>query len=358
MRASRLSVVVLVVFVLTLTAFAPIDAYKPPSGPDCLQEPGRSAPYRTQPVTFTGAHGAQLAGTLHLPQEKGRYPGLALMHGGGSNIEVLRSTPSWFAEMAVRCGFAVITWDKHGLGESGGDYASSTMDTFVEDAGAAGKLLSRHEEVDDSRIGILGFSQGGRLAPVVANRYPHYAFAASVSGPIASVKETRLYALELDWRRLGVAESSIQGVMPLWNRYLTALGDDDAEAMAEVAADVAAHDDGYRGQLLPPGPDDTPRDGIFNSMGRDYIEELVNLQTPWFSLFGGADRIVPVDVSIANIDRIKKASGNEAISYTVIEGAGHSFSYQDGREGMHRFDLDMLAWIMEQADIPIHIEGH
>ncbi len=281
---------------------------------------------------------------------------MVLMHGGGSNLENLRATPVWFAEMLSRCGFIVVVYDKHGLGESGGNYAISTFDDYVDDAGHAAAYLSQRKDVDDSRIGILGFSQGGRLAPVAAVRYPHFSFVASVSGPIASVKETRLYALKSSYREAEVPDEVLHLVMPIWDRYLDAVAERSTDALAAIARIAEEIDDGFGGALLPPTSGNLPTGGIFNSMGRDYTEELVQLDVPWFSLYGSEDLTVPVKTSTANIKRIRKASGNYEMEYLVIKGVGHSFSNADDTKS-HAFEINILAWLFEQADIEIHPTG-
>lgn len=343
--------------ILALAA-APGAAVLLPVGPDCLTEEGRNAPFREEPITIE-SQGYELAGTLYLPEAEGRYPALALMHGGGSNIEILRITPRFFAQMLVRCGFVVITWDKHGLGDSGGDYATSTFDDFVNDAGAATKLLARHPEVDDTRIGVLGFSQGGRLAPVTAHRHEWVSFAGSVSGPIAGVAETRLFAIKNSFLDAGVSPAAVDAAMVYWRRHLDAVAAGNAEELQAVFDDAQSFDDGYRGQLLPPAPDELPATGIYNSMGRDYTEELLSFDKPWFSIYGQADRVVPVDVSVANIERIRRSASNEGIEVRVIPGFGHSFRNTDSGEE-YPFERDVLAWLMAQADIDIHASsgGH
>ena len=330
----------------------------PLGGPDCLTEEGRNAPFREEPVSFE-SQGFTMSGTLYLPETEGRHPAMALMHGGGGDIEILRITPRFFARMLVRCGFVVVTWDKHGLGNSEGNYPQSTFDDYVADAGAATKLLARHPEVDDSRIGVLGFSQGGRLAPVTANRHEWIAFAASVSGPIAGVQETRLFAVKNSFLGAGVSDSTVEAVMHFWEAHLEAVASGNMDRIRAASDEAQTFDDGYRGQLLPPSPDEMPPGGIYNSMGRDYTEELLSFSKPWFAIYGGDDQVVPVDVSTNNIERIRKASGNEHIEVKVIPGYNHSFRNLDTGDE-YPFENAVLAWLMQQADVDMHASsgGH
>lgn len=327
----------------------------PRGGPDCLVPPGSSAPIREEAVSFQ-SQGITLRGVAYLPGEPGRYPGMALMHGGGGNIEILRITPRFFGRMLARCGFVVVTWDKHGLGESEGDYASSTFDDFVADAGAAGKWLARHEEVDDRRIGVLGFSQGGRLAPVTAHRHAWFSFAASVSGPIAPVKDTRIFALRNSFLDAGVSPEVVEMVMRYWERHLDAVAIGDREAIDRIAAEARETGDGLGGQLLPPDADHLPPGGIYNSMGRDYTEELLSFKKPWYAIFGDADRVVPVPTSIANIERIRQESSNPSIRIRIVPGVDHGFR-NPATSAEFPFEREVLAWLMETAGVPLHAGG-
>lgn len=340
------------------TSFPLPDDDSSPAGPDCLTEEGRTASFQEEAVSFD-SQGFTMRGTMYLPESDGPHPALALMHGGGGNIDILRITPRFFARMLVRCGFVVITWDKHGLGNSEGDFRASNFDDYVADASAAAKVLARHPAVDDSRIGVLGFSQGGRLAPVAAHRHEWISFAASVSGPIAGVRETRLFAVKNSFLDAGVPGSVVEAVMPFWETHLEAVASGDLDRVRAAHDQARDFDDGYRGQLLPPAPDNMPPGGIYNSMGLDYTEELLTFTKPWFAIYGAEDRVVPVEVSTDNIKRIRSASGNESIEVRVIPGYNHSFRNPETEEE-YPFETAVLAWLMQQTGIDVHAasNGH
>ena len=340
------------IFFLFLTSLAisaasgPVgrDIPKDPTGPECVSEPLRSAPFKSEEVQFSSL-GTQLRGKIYLPNRSGKSPAIVMMHGGGNNVEIIRSTPTFMAEMLVRCGFVVLVYDKRGTGISGGDFERSTMDDFVHDAGSGGEFLLKRPEVDASRLGVVGFSQGGRLAPVVAVRFPVFTFVVSVSGPIASVVETRLYAIKQSFIEAGVTPEVLQKVLPLWEEHLHSVESKDLARLKALDSEISLQSSSVERVLLPPRSNAIPGGGIYNSMGRDYIEELNNLSVPWYSLYGAEDQVVPVSTSLRNIEKVQLNSGNTAIETKVVPNVGHSFSGPNGT--FFRFDLDVITWLTD-----------
>jgi pimeloyl-ACP methyl ester carboxylesterase len=102
----------------------------------------------------------------------------------------------------------------------------------------------RSDDIDADRIGVVGFSQGGRLAPVVAARY-RLAAAISVSGPAVSPAETRLYALENSMRENGLSQEAIERSLALWRAFFEALESGQPLAPLDSAVYHAA-------QAIPP----------------------------------------------------------------------------------------------------------
>jgi pimeloyl-ACP methyl ester carboxylesterase len=307
-----------------------------------------TAAHTVEPVTIASGE-VELHGSVYRPSGTGPFPTVVLMHGGGNNLVQLRNTPEFFAPRLAACGIAALVYDKRGTGKSGGDYSSSTFDDFIEDAGRAAEALAAKSYTDAARIGIVGFSQGGRLAPVVAVRYPAVRFAASVSGPLTSVEDTRLYALEHSFRRAGVADSTIARVMPLWRDHLDAVAAADSEALARVDVGREPLVGTVHPALLPPPSGELPRTGIYNSMGRDYTAELGRLDVPWLALYGGEDGVVPVQESVKILEERMERAGNSQVRVHVEPGVGHSFVDPDTGE-RYRFEEAIIEWIVDITD--------
>lgn len=140
----------------------------------------------------------QLAGTLSLPNGAGPFPAVVLVSGTGHNTrdEDVRGHKVFLvlADALNRQGFAVLRYDKRGVGGSSGDYDAATTADFASDAGAAVAWLKTQAEIDGSRIGVLGHSEGGIIAPAVAATDKGVAFVVMIAGPC--LRGDRLFVLQ------------------------------------------------------------------------------------------------------------------------------------------------------------------
>ena len=146
--------------------------------------PGAEAPLplsrsSTSPLSMLRAM-AVLAGTLTRPEGKGPFPAVVLITGSGAqnrDEEIFGHKPFLvLADHLTRRGIAVLRYDDRGVGKSTGKFASATSEDFAGDAWAAWQTLSTRPEIDARRIGLLGHSEGGLIAPMLAAAHPEIAF--------------------------------------------------------------------------------------------------------------------------------------------------------------------------------------
>jgi hypothetical protein len=227
---------------------------------------------------------ARLAAVVQLPPA-GRppYPAVVLVHGSG------RLTADSMARPAQRLnglGLAVLTYDKRGVGRSTGEYSSigpgnsvRMFDVLAADALAGVEALAARGDIDPRRIGLVGISQGGWIAPLAASRSRRVAFVISISGPAVSVGEEIAYS-----RLAGADPGSMQGL-----------------ADEEIARRMQA----FRG---PHGYDPYP--------------VLEKLTVPSLWVLGEKDRSIPLTrtVDVLNELRTKR---ERPITLHVIPGVDH-----------------------------------
>jgi len=151
------------------------------------QNPVKPYPYREEDVTFAGkAAGVTLAATLTIPPGKGPFPAVLLIVGSGPHDRdesLLGHKPFLvLADYLTRKGIVVLRADKRGVGKSTGDYAKATTEDFAADAEAGVAYLKTRPEVDAHKIGLLGHSEGGIIAPMAAVADPHVAFVVMMAG--------------------------------------------------------------------------------------------------------------------------------------------------------------------------------
>lgn len=321
------------------------------SAPDCLESYADSSATSTkEAVQIRNGDITLKGGFIYKPSTPGPHPAIVLMHGGGGDHEILRITPNYFARRMAECGIVAITYDKRGTGDSDGDYASSTFDDFVADAGSAVDYLASLPEVNADRIGVIGFSQGGRLAPVVAVRNPAISFVVSVSGPFTPVGDTRLYAVRNSLVEAGVRDSVLAIAMPLWEEHFALLEGKGTGTLAELDNRISEGMEDFHHSLFPPMSDAIPRMGIYNSMGRDYVTELKDLTVPWLLLYGEKDTVVPVKASIDIAKDRMAAATNEDYEVMVFPNAGHSFRDVDTGEDV-AFEAHIFDWVLDRAGL-------
>ena len=140
--------------------------------------------------------GETLRGDLRLPIKPGPHPAFVTVHGSGYTTRNGHFVKT-FAERFSRLGFAVLTYDKRGTGESEGELPKSNkfgMRIFADDAIAAIKFLKERPDIDSTQIGLEGVSQAGWISPMAAVESGDIAFNIIVSGPTTTIFEEDYYS--------------------------------------------------------------------------------------------------------------------------------------------------------------------
>ena len=133
--------------------------------------PTRPLYMRQQALDVAASDGTVLRATLSLPRwRSGPLPGMVVVHGSG---RVQREHLVGDVRRLVWEGFAVLAYDKRGVGDSGGVYprccgedAEATLRLLAGDAAAALRTLRQSPEIDQTRVGFFGASQAGWIIPL------------------------------------------------------------------------------------------------------------------------------------------------------------------------------------------------
>ncbi|WP_022834893.1 alpha/beta hydrolase family protein [Salisaeta longa] len=158
------------------------------------QTPKPPFPYTTRPVAFQNPQaGITLRGTLTLPTGPAPHPGVVLIAGSGPQDRdgtLFKHKPlAVLADYLTRRGIAVLRFDERGVGASGGQQRGATTADLATDVQAALAHLATVPAVDTSALGLIGHSEGGLIAPMVANASSRVDFvvllaASAVSGDV------------------------------------------------------------------------------------------------------------------------------------------------------------------------------
>jgi dienelactone hydrolase len=300
--------------------------------PRCFGSPGNTTESYVIRDRAIPSKGISLSAQLYLPAETGKWPLVILVPGGFNETELIMESPRYYAPRLACCGFAALVYYKRGTGSSGGRYADATNDDFIDDLVNVARNLAQDPHVDSTRIGVMGGSGGGLIAPLAAAHYPRISFVVSNSGPIVPGEEQANYNIEGALRLRGYSDSLVQLVMPLWRRHHAAWAYADTAELEAVAAEITKMREQIDTFALPTPYQEVFTDSnliflwpAFRSASRDYMSELKHMRAQWLCLYGAEDTVVPVGSSVDNIARLMKESGNEDYSIIVLPGVNHSF---------------------------------
>ena len=151
------------------------------------QEPTKPYPYREEEVSYQNSKDkVKLAGTLTTPRGEGKYPAVILITGSGAqdrNETVAGHRPFLvLADYLTRRGIAVLRVDDRGIGGSDAGSPDYTTENFAEDVLAGIEYLKSRKEINAKQIGLIGHSEGGMIAPMVAARSKDAAFIVLLAG--------------------------------------------------------------------------------------------------------------------------------------------------------------------------------
>ena len=151
------------------------------------QNPVKPYPYRDEDVSYDNtAQNVTLAATLTLPQGNGPFPAVVLITGSGPqdrDESLLGHKPFLvLSDYLTRHGIAVLRADDRGVGKSTGVFSKATTADFATDTEAGIAYLKTRKEIDPRKIGLIGHSEGGVIAPMIAARNKDVAFIVMMAG--------------------------------------------------------------------------------------------------------------------------------------------------------------------------------
>jgi len=304
------------------------------------QMPEPPYPYTEEEIVFPNAGaGFDLAGTLTIPEGDGPFPAVVLISGSGpqDRDEQLAGHRPFLvlADHLTRAGIAVLRYDDRGYGESGGDLGGTSAD-FSTDASAAFEYLSARPET--GAVGLLGHSEGGLIAPLVAADDAAVAFVVMLAGPGETGAEVLLQQTGLiaeaegvpqdivDWQ-VGFSESAIATAASdlAYDAAATEMRRISEEAMTSAPASIAGSVDV---EDLVAGAAEYLTPWMRYFLRFDPRPVLSALDVPVLALFGEVDLQVPAASNAAAVEAAL-AGGDPATEVVIVAGVNHLFQHSE-----------------------------
>ena len=302
------------------------------------QEPKEPYPYYSEEVRFPGDGGKiELAGTLTLPNSKKKFPTVILISGSGPqnrDEEFMTHKPFLvLADHLTKNGIAVLRYDDRGFGQSTGHHGSATSADFANDVRAAIAYLNTRKEIDKKRIGLVGHSEGGLIAPIVATD-TEVAFIVLLAGPGVPGNKVLLKQVESMSRLEGLHEDNVQRALKIqrsvYEMFIQYGEDESFETRLKEYLNHALS----KSDVLPEGVD---KDGFIKAqvsqfknpwlryfLNYDPVTSLTRIKCPVLALNGEKD----VQVAPENLAIIQKAiqrGGNDKVTVKEFQGMNHLF---------------------------------
>lgn len=316
------------------------------AGPPRPQEPKPPFPYASREARYTSADGTALAGTLTIPAGPGPHPAVVLITGTGAQDRdetIVRHKPFWvLADHLSRRGVAVLRVDDRGVGGSGGDTSATDLDGKVADALAGVAWLRTQPELDPTRIGLVGHSEGGVIAPMAASRAdvtPPIAFVVLLAAPGMSGREISLRQIEEILKAQGATPEVMKRALAGQRALLAAQARtaDHAELRKAVAAqldgmagllsdaDRVAVTGAAREQALTAGVAQLASPASRSFSRTDPAPYLAEVRCPVLALGGSLDLQVPAAENLALIAAALQRGGNRDVEVVELPTLNHLF---------------------------------
>ena len=213
------------------------------------QEPKKPYPYDEQEVSYRNEKdNIKIAGTLTLPRGSGKYPAVLLITGSGSqdrNETVAGHRPFLvLSDHLTRNSIAVLRVDDRGVGGTDIGSLSATSENYAEDVLAGVNFLRQRKEIDPKMIGLIGHSEGGMIAPIVATRTNDVSFIVLLAGLGQRGEDVIYTQIELIHRAQGTHVDTTRHTIALARKIhaIVKAETDDKRIEQRINEDIAAYD--------------------------------------------------------------------------------------------------------------------
>lgn len=249
-----------------------------------------------------------LAATLYLPNSSGPHP--AVIYHWGSGQWTRQLYDDYIVKYWVENGIAVLSYDRPGVGGSGGECCRPEIEKLATNVIASVRALEQIGDIDPLQIGAYGYSQGGWVVMNAAAREPALKFMVSGVGPAVSLGEE--------------------------DAYSNFTGDDDCRPSGRSDEEL----DALMAQVTPSGYD--PR------------ADIAAMSQPGFWFYGGLDTSIPWRQSIQVLQDIRAQTGND-ITITLFPDANHNMVLHGGMcdgDGPYQNIVDpIMNWLLPQLEL-------
>jgi hypothetical protein len=260
---------------------------------DELKRPQTPLPpftYKSEDIIYKNEDKSiQYGATITIPNGEGPFPAIIMSTGSGQqnrDEEIFGHKPfAVIADYLTKKGYIVLRVDDQGIGKTTGNVAFSTTNDFVKDILVGINYLKGRKEVDKSKIGIMGHSEGGLIAPMAAAGNKDINFIVMLAGPgidnVSLMEEQNAAVL----RSYGMKKEYIDAYLPLYSEIAMTIA--NAKTEKEAFDMISTSVNNWKNKTDPKIVSSTT--GITDEASkRKFINEFASLyEAPWWRVFMG-----------------------------------------------------------------------
>ena len=320
-----------------------------PTIPARPQTPKPPFAYNSEEVEYDNAdHSAHFGATLTYPKTGSRFPVAVMITGSGlqdRDETIFYHKPfAVIADYLSKNGFAVLRVDDRSIGKSTGDAIHATTSDYANDVLASIHYVQSRKEIDAKKIGVIGHSEGGLIAPIVYTRFNKLAFIISLAGTGVPGSDILVRQQTDPLRGKGLSDSAFNAHYSLVHSTLITIQHGGTQSDSAVLAEIA---EVYKQWKMK-----TPAH-IIDALhatdldGATYARQTAPELQPWLKYFistdpaifwarvkcpvlalnGSKDVQVYADQNIAAIQKALVTSGNAHVTTKIFPGLNHLFQH-------------------------------
>ncbi len=305
------------------------------------QEPTKPYPYYSEDVTFQNTEAnITLSGTLTLPKNESDFPVVILISGSGPqnrDEELLGHKPFLvISDYLTKNGIGVLRYDDRGVGQSKGDFKTATSVDFATDVESAIAYLKTRKEINKNKIGLVGHSEGGLIAPMVAAKSKDVNFIVLLAGPGISGYDILLLQTEMISKANGMDESNLKKELDFLKGGLDILvKGSNLDEIKSALTDYIQEKINTQPELLPAGIEaDDFINGFIDQFASPWFQyfvkynpssNLVKVKCPVLAINGEKDLQVPPKENLEGIKKALAKGGNKNVSIKELLSLNHLF---------------------------------
>ena len=309
------------------------------------QDPLPPFKYHIEEVTFVNEkEGNSLVGTLTIPEGKGPFPAMVLVSGSGQqdrDEELMNHRPFWvIADYCALHGIAVLRYDDRGVGGSTGEVKNATSMDFSYDAEAAFDYLRNRKEINASKVGILGHSEGGVINFMVSARRPEVAFLVSLAGPAVNGIEVLKEQQAAILRASGMSEEMVQfsgnANAQMYDIIEASSNREEADSLLRQLLKGW----GYNEELTEQTVSQLTMPWMYYFLRYDPTEAIVKTNCPALLLNGSKDLQVIASQNLPGYEKIIAEHGKTNLTLRELPDLNHLFQHCETGSPNEYFEIE------------------